>query len=330
MANVVMTQARYVKAFEGEEVVELPGTRLYDDASVKYDEKKHKGWLSCRYCEAAVHFHRGSATICGQADLRGSSPHFSTNPKQEHGKDCLWPFLETDEGRPSHSYDDSAGFRLHLNTLTYSELFNGRAHHYQRDQDKKLVVNDEALKAMRPFSIKSVDDLVSFISKGAFERLRNSRILHNGWDLKWDEFFVRYARGPKPVHARHIALWHSLRGLPPRTAQPVLMEFNVASGVVPTDLFAQHLTVPSKSIFVRRDEQGRKHFIRPTAYLDNKDDTRVMHGFADAGRYLVMGAARLGKPFKGKGTVMHPLNIKVTDTRQFKQIDIAELARSPG
>ncbi len=320
MPNIWMDEARYVTE-EEEQIVQLPGTALRDD-NTHYDALTQKGALKCRFCDASVHFHAGSKSICGD-NLVGPSAHFHTNRGQQHAADCGWPARM--QARAAESkYNDAKGYKIHLNTTGYPAQFNERAGQvYDRGDDKKIITLDKDLVDRRPRSVADIRDMIDLMKPSDAARLRDSVVVHHDHVLPWDKFFVRYNRKEGGQQGRFIDLVERLRT---RKIQPCMMEFNLASGVWPKDLFSRERKgARSAPIEAGYDAGGRRVVIQPTAWLDNPDNTLVSRGMSEAGRYLVMGYARL-KTVEQPGLVTHYVNISVEDPKQLARLDVASLA----
>jgi len=318
MAEVTMAEARYVAPDGREQVVQLPGTVLRD-GNVRYDASVHKGHLHCAHCDAKVNFDPGSEVVAG--GLRGPSAHFQLNAKQKHSDDCLMP-LRINEGRAAKDYDTRLGYRIHLNTRDYSELFNDAAYPYERDENKKLILKDERLRKMEAIGVATIEDLLRVMRRGDYERLNKSVVIQCGSvPVAWPDFFIRYSRNGGAEH-RFIGLVESLQA---RRNQPVLMEIFNEKAVYMRDLFDRAQHGESKRIEYAGND-GRKHVIVPRVWLDNRNDTYVTSALSLPGAYLVLGHPRLKTVVEG-GVVTHYLNVSVTDRRQIAAVNIDEIAQ---
>ncbi len=314
MAKVRMDTARYVRAKEEEQIVELPGAVLRGD-NIHYDDASHKGFLKCRFCAVSVHHHAGSKSICGD-NLVGPSVHFHTNRGQKHEENCEWP-EQVQSKSNSDKYDDSRGYKIHWNTTGFSAQFNKKAGApYTRGKDKKIITNDDDLVGRRPKSFAFVGGVVDLIKQGNFDRLNDSVVIHRNHKLPWQDFMVRYTNKPNAKHDRFVNLMERLKLN--EKPQPCLMEFNLKSG-------SGAFCAKSLAIFHKRDDKGRRHFIIPRAYLDGDN---VKHAMVEAGKYLVLGYARLSTVVK-PDSVLHFINMSVTDRQQVQKTDVSALALSP-
>ncbi len=321
MSDVVMHKARAI--IHGQETVVVLPDAMPFAGEARYDAKIHKGHLKCMFCDAAVHFNKGSATIAGQFDLRGASPHFHTNRGQTHGDRCQWNFGDKHES--GTAVDKKAGFRLHLNTQGYTGDFNAVANPlYRREADKRLTVTEEAARVMETRSIRGVADLVELMRLQDPLRINQSRVILNEYDVLWPDFMIRYNRSSKTPTNRFMDLVDRLSASY-RKRQPVLMEFNVRSGVYPRTTGGKTPAVQSQDIRWRREASGVTQVIRPTAYLNNRHNTGVSLAFATAGRYLVLGMARL-KTVDAHDAQLHFVDIGIDDPRQVTKISLEDIA----
>lgn len=317
MADVRMDKARYIDPDGREQIVQASYQPLRE-GNVYYNKDLHKGHLKCLFCDAAVKHREGNAAICG-SNFNGGRDHFCINAKQNHEDHCEWPESSQSQSHDSH-YDDSRGYKIHLNVTGFMEQFNAESGRlYSRGADGKIIINDPDLKGRRPESVNSIEDIVRLIKRGDFDRLNKSVVVYHEHVLPWESFFIRYSRNSKGQHDRFVDL---IERLEQKKSQPCLMEFNLKSGIWSQSGSSQAPCARSNAIFYGRDDGGHKHFILPRVYLDNYD---VSHAMEEAGHYLVLGNAR-GRVVENAGSVAHFINISVTDRRQVVAANVNELA----
>jgi hypothetical protein len=326
-------KARFADEATGRMVtVMLPGA-MPEDGAVHYDEALHKDRLICGCCSAKVHFSHGSEKILGGL-LNGPRPHFRTNPGQTH-TDCLYP-LRLNEGRHEREYDKDKGYRIHLGIETIADHFNAQSL-VHRDSDGRLVFHDPDLANREPYRVKSVKDIVTLIEKGNYARLRDSVVIHKGYDpIPWPEFFIRYDRGTRrrePVASpRFIGLTDKLLDRGSMAAFPVLMEMRFHRGIEPKAGYTSARGL-SRAMFWgdAADERGgalKSHHIQPRLYLINPENKAIADAIPEAGTYLVLGHARV-KTEIDSHHVTHFLDIRVTRADQVLKKDLAEIVATP-
>ncbi len=331
MADITMYEARFVPqetdgdAAPQERIVRVADRDLSGGA-VYYDEGTHKGWLKCRFCDAAVHHVKGHDMVAGHTDMKGASTHFRTNPGQEHSTSCGWERLKVERalrrqyGYESSSYDPDKGYRIHLN-VNLADYFYNKRRLYGRDAVRRIVCHDDRLPDMEPVSVRSVDDIVTRLAGLNPDRLKKSLVVHNGFALPWQDFFVRYMRGAPDnaagAHGRFLKLHERLKT---SRAVPCLMEFNMASGAKKP----APAMIESKPVLMGRDDYNRTHYLVPRAYIDG--DRAAFHEKLKHGgdRHLVLGFARTAIS-EQKDRVLHYLNISLQNAAQMTSCDIAQI-----
>ncbi len=307
MSELLMPEARFADGARVEIV--QPSARDLRPGRMPYAASEHKGRLSCMFCDASLHHNAGTPVIAGGHP--GRQAHFVTDPGSRHGETCLLPPRPQD-GRATE-YDDTLGWRIHINTLDYSDQFNLAAGPYERDEEGRLRLKNPALKTHRPVAVTDVKHIATLIRRGQFDRLRASLVMmaDRAQPLAWDEFLIRYMRGGDEGYR--------YKGLMNRLAwggrQPAVLEIVTEGG--------GGRCVESQP--VRTLQRGLRLDIIPRVWLDNRDDTRVMGSMTGAGRYLVLGVPRLSQQFEGRKGLVRYLNISVTDRRQVMPADIDRL-----
>lgn len=312
-----MNEARYTDPAGQVQIVQLPGTVLRP-GHVHYRDAEHKGSLTCRHCDIPVHFNAGCDSIAGSS-FAGRAAHFKRNNRQQaHEAGCLWPLRIDADAGDSREIDDTAGYRLHLNTLKVSPAFN-RAGLYYKDENGRVKTADESLKRRETYAIKSVEDLKTFIIKADFSRIADSCVIFRNQSIGWADFFIRYGKNKH----RHIDLFERLQANP-SALHYCAMEVRLAKPVYDRPGGGRQACAQSRALFYQRDERGRPHFIMPRVFLDNRDDMYVRTAFERAGDYLVLGVPRL-KSVWDANVVKHFINISITDRNQVAPVSIRGL-----
>lgn len=305
----------------------LPGSKL-EAGAVHYNES-FKGRLLCGGCAinqaAKIHFNKGAQKILG-GDLRGPSPHLVTNPENKH-IDCA--FKKGHASRPTE-YDQTKGFRIHLNIETVGDHFNARSH-ARRAANGVIVHHDPEISAMEPVMVKSVKDLVKFMEAADTLRLRQSVVLHRGYpSIPWNEFFVRYEHGPSRItpraSVRFEKLANTLLDRQYRAAFPVLMEMRFQR---PVEAKAGYGTANgvSRTMYWGETEDRRAVHIQPRVILTRVDRPEIANAIPEGGSYLVLGHARI-ETKATKDDVTHFLDIRVRYPDRVMKKDLSEIVAS--
>lgn len=324
-AGLTMPEARFIDS-EGKSVrVQLPGTRLQVGA-VHYDKDQHKDKLVCICCEAPVHFRVGAQTISGD-NLRGPRPHFASNRRAAHAADCTVP-LRLDEGRDPTEYDLTLGYRIHINTGQLKEQFDVKARPYARRPDRKIMINDPALAAREPFSVRGAADFLRIMRKDNKERLRKAVIVNGSAQIDWKDFFVRYAyhQEKQKQFVRSEPRFHHLVKQLEKFGSPqlVLMEFDLTK---PQPGKRQTLCAQSSRIYIGQDDKKVSHFIVPRLYIEGPKQAEIARILADKDRFMVLGPVRLRTEMDvATGEVCHYLNMVARDPAQVTKADLPRLA----
>ena len=314
MADIKMDEARFIDPVSGvAQVVQLPGTRLRG-ANSHYIGALHKGFLTCRFCDAAVHYHAGRERIAGD-NLNGQTHHFHTNPGQEHSADCSWPDIH-ERAEKSTVYDDHKGYKIHLNIPGLGGLFRRRSGKvYTRDEDKKIISLVPDLNARRPKSVATLSDMIELIKRGDFDRLKESVVVHHDHIVPWDRFLVRHDYGGETGQQRFGKL---IRSLQQGTTGPCLMEvFNDKAGHKGNRRM-------SRPVHWYNDEHGREHVIVPTLWLEDRALYPLMNR---EGRFLALGYPRHHAQAAGSDKVIHYLNLSIRDPQQLAAASLRQIAR---
>lgn len=320
--GLTMPEARFQNP-DGQSVrVQLPGTRLQSGA-VHYDEKIHKGHLSCICCDAPVHFRTGQTTISGD-NLRGPRAHFASNRRAAHANDCTVP-LRLDEGDAT-AYDLTKGYRIHLNTGQLKEQFDVRARLYARRPDSKIMINDPELASREPFSVRGAADFLRIMRKENKERLRHALVINGAAQIPWHDFFVRYSFHQDKKNRRgeprftHLVKRLAQFGSP----QLVMMEVDFSK---PSKTKMDCVCAEAPAIYLGRDKDKNGHYAVPRVYIEGLQQAEIARTIAARGRFLVMGAVRLRVETDARsGDVRHYLNMTVTNPAQVTPADLPRLA----
>ncbi|WP_435641245.1 hypothetical protein [Micavibrio aeruginosavorus] len=312
------------------EDVVLP-TSLARAEAVAYDPDRHKGKLHCPSCDVKLHFNRGSAVMCG-GTMQGQRPHFKTNPGHAHDPACVY-IVEPHDDHDS-DVDRTRGFRIHLNLSALSNLFNERAHHYQRAEGRKLVTHDPRLAGRESLAVQTASDLVTRLLKnGDPARIRDSVVVQGKYVLPWHQFFIRHAPDGKP-HVRYHGLVERLQRMNKGARLPVLMEI-IADQGAQWHQRGDSGVIDSRKFFWRRSEAGAE-FIAPRLYLDPPahgklavETARALQDMTkEQGVYLVLGFARL-HTYQTRNGLLHALNISVADESQVARVNIRDIRKKP-
>ncbi len=314
-----MPDARFITGTGDEVFVQLPGTELRPGA-VHYDEAQHKGHLICRCCEAKVHFNKGAEDIAG-SNLIGARPHFKRNPgsdshKNEHADDCLLR-LRLDEKRDPTEYNLNAGYKIHINGML-RPTFERHGGLYRRDGLGKIHAKDRDLEGREPFSVRKLDDVVSLIKFGEFNRLFKSVVIDGASKQNWNRFLVRYDQDRG--HARFKSLVESLRDGKSRLC---VMEIRPTdSSAAQADLFSRNTHIASQEIPYRVAIGKKPEFIVPSVKILGDG---LAASLAGGGRLLVMGYPHL-ITHEQEDSIIHTLEIVADKPEMIMPADLRQLA----
>ncbi|MFA5591720.1 MAG: hypothetical protein WC989_00200 [Micavibrio sp.] len=311
MSSVTMWKARFIAEDGTEHDVQVPGMELGKGAAY-YSEQFHKGRLCCAYCDAGVHYNGGSPSILGSSS-NGRPPHFVTNGGASH-ENCLWP-LRKSFGAES-AIDPEKGYRIHVNTQSYSELFNEPAGAYHKGK-----IADARLRGMEMLSVHSAQDFVTLLQKGEYDRINKSVAIFRNKVIEWDKFCIHQGK-----MARYFELLERLQARAKDEPLPFcLIELTTEKRHSFRGYGRQR--VPMKDIVMaERDGQGRTQRISPAVYIRNRDNMIVMDAFGGReGSYFVLGQVQYKKNALDK-VVFHNLNITVIHAQQVVPVNTAEIA----
>ena len=301
MGDVWMNEARAL-VHGVEKTVQLSGHALLSPLHEIYDEAVHGKALSCRHCNARVHFNRGSGARCG-SNFPGARPHFKTNPGHAHDENCKWPQREL-AAHSTHNYDPGKGWRIHLNFGNPANV--PVSPFYVQHDDHRIEARDADLKDRAPYAVNTAEDVVSLIKQGDFQRLMGSRVIYEHYNLGWEQFFIRADK--REGYSRFSNLVSALQNGQKR---PVLMEFNAASRGAKGQLVGHALTLPGGdrlTVQIWPDGNGLK-------------DTFA----AASAAQFVMGEARL-RSFAEGNHRHHFINISVKSSGQITAVSAKQLA----
>jgi hypothetical protein len=321
---VRMDAARYVDPRSGsEKIVRIPGTPL-KEASAYYNEAVHKGHLHCLHCDAHVRLRPASETAISGSSLKGHGASFALVAGERHDTACkLYTAVKKlTPGR--NKIDEGKGYRVHINTQEYSELYTPRDGPYSR-RGAIVKINDPDLVNREIYTVKSAADLVEFMAMKETHRVVESVVIFgNGKPIPWQEFFVRYSRGA-PKQKRFLDLVARLRAGGADAQIPVLMEMQIAR---PRNIhpYAKNLSVLSRKIPYERGADGKSHDIVPAVRLERDSaihDKDVSGAFNHGARQFVLGLATLHHPEGGH----YYINVTVSDADQVTAMNIENIMK---
>ncbi len=311
MSNITMWKARL-----GEKTIQLKDGPPLEDGAEYYDSHKHGHVLGCAYCDANVVVRQSPVALAG-VGVKPPVTHFATRLGDSHD-DCLWELREqTPYNRPV--IDPNKGYRIHLNTLGWSDQFN-RASRYPRNEKGQFLPLPDDLRDMERLVVNSVSDLTRFLSKGEYNRVNQSRVFFLDQDVPWDEFCIHSA---KPE--RLLALHRRLQANPQET--PVVM-----MEITPTRYHtSKDRIVKSTLVDLHERYSGRKQQISPAAKIANYADSFVTSAFTHSKEkddtYFVLGRVEYGR-VKGHSVIFHQMNISIDDHRQVVKANVHDIARA--
>lgn len=322
--TVRMDAARYVNPANGhEKIVQPPGTPLKKDHAYYY-EPTHKGYLHCLHCDANVRLRPASDTAVSGSSLKGNAASFALVAGQRHDTACEFYAEPKKSAARKKTADDGKGYRIHINTQEYSDLYTPKDGSYSR-RGAITEINDPDLADREIYTVKSAADLVDFMMTKDTDRvIRSVVVFGNGKPIPWQDFFIRYNRGAND-QPRFMALFERLQAGGKGAQIPVLMEMQLRKPVT-VNGYGKTLSVPSRKIPYKQDADGTRHDIVPAANLDRESalhNTGVSGAFSYGTHHLVLGLATLNHPNDGH----YYINVIVTDPAQVTTVNIENVMK---
>ncbi|MAM34116.1 MAG: hypothetical protein CMH28_03485 [Micavibrio sp.] len=319
--SVTLTRARYIKDGQYDPTpVRLPGS-AWEAHTVPYDPQIHKDHLHCMSCSASLYYHSGSVFRGGSSSLRGASEHFSLKPGQRHSITCKMPNPEDDGDRTE--YDQSRGFRFHLNIPDARNAFNkGAAYAVEKGgklnpRQAILHLNEtgDSFRSLTPKSMESVQDFIDAMQKEDRGRLNDSYVIVGHRVMRFKDFIIRLGF---PRHGYENSRFGRLqeklashRGQKTYHGEPRIVEIHVDKPKE-ADFFEDKFSVKGRAIFLSKRGRDEKKFILPYIHVDSLYDGALQNLFSKAGTYSVMGMVRETKLDNGSIA----WNMSVNDSRQ--------------
>jgi hypothetical protein len=312
----VTAEARAVDPFTGKEAIVQPvGTPL--KPGNRYYGGHDKGHTYCLHCTSKVSLVEDKPGVSGSSG-KGTPSYFK--PVRKHDDDCIVP-LRPVENRKA-PVDRTKGYQINLNTAQFSDVFNQRSGVYSVRRDgsiEKLL--DEDMRDRETFVVREVQDLVKFIGKADFGRIRDSRVVFQNNAVDWDEFFIR-AGTPSRLKNLVERLEAHKKG-----TEPLFATLEVTTTAYHNPQPGRGGKVPRApidSIEIGRDARGMRAFARIDVYVDERNNSYVRDALLKPDTYLVMGEVR-HKMLEHNNSTTHYLNITVTDSRQVMPVNIANI-----
>lgn len=312
-----MDKARYTDPWGKTKTVQIPklGGTLEDGAEWYSGQGKYHP-LFCAHCAADVHYSGGSQSIAGSS-LKGQSPYFATNPGSSHADDCKWDLKKHAGAAPA--IDRTKGYRVHINTQGYSDLFNNASGVYARNNAGVVITRDADLKDRERVVVHGVRDLVRFLETADPARVAQSRVVYRNNVVDWDDFFFRYGKPRRYVELAKDLSAASKNAEPRfglfeiRTDKMYYIKgcksFDISSDEIPTDVM---------------DEDDRVVSIRPVIKIPARRDKVFPQFEGGAGHFLVLGQVYLNR-FEGDLKTIDYLNIRATQPEQIEQANIENI-----
>ena len=314
----LIPEARFVRASGREIFIVPPGTSIEPqdiNTTDHYYAPEHKGHLKCPHCEADVRFREGSVSVRGSSEA-GRRAHFALFPGGFHDKGCAL------ENNPAYRrpliIDRTKGFRIHINTSDYSDVFN----------DKSGVYDGAALppelREREPVSIKSANDLVKLLERGEFDRIQDSIVIFRNKSLPWNDFFIRTEEG----NPRVAALVDRLEAGEGETFCAMVLSAKQGRFFS----FHQRELKFDRLPILRQDNMYE--VVIPQVRIPNDHNTLLNASFSKAGSYLVL-AVPTSKPYDAHNERRHYLTLRLDsrdmatpfDPRKTRDIGLERAAR---
>lgn len=290
----LIPEARFIRP-NGTEIFVVPTGALIDakeiNTTTHYYEPEHKGHLKCPHCDADVRFRNGSTSVRGSSE-KGRRDHFALFPGGFHDKGCDL------ENNPAYRrpliVDRTKGFRIHINTSGYSDVFNEKSGVYDGGP-----LTDE-LRLREPVSIKSANDLVKLLERGEFERIQDSIVIFRNKQLSWNDFFIRTEEG-NPRVAKLVDRLEAGEG-------ETFCAIVVSAEKGRFFSFRQRELEFDRLPILRQDDMYET--VIPQVRVRNDHNTLLNAAFSMAGSYLVL-AVPTSKPYDAKDERRHYLTLRL-------------------
>lgn len=187
--------------------------------------------FACPHCkEASVHFNFASEQPDGTikkiagSNVKGNRSHLRTNPDSQHTKGCIATVFADD---PTE-YDDTKGYRFHLNLGEIPERNPRNGQLVRRNAEGRIIILDEDLRDREPWQISEPDDIVPLLKSGQFSRINHSVVVYGSQKVPWNQFFIHRTSKQDP-EKRFRELAQSLTGtirFGEKASHPVLVDLN--------------------------------------------------------------------------------------------------------
>ncbi len=294
-SGLLIPEARFIRS-NGTAVFVVPrGTPIEDARTVRYDPLVHKGHLKCPHCEADIRFREGSVSVRGSSEA-GRRGHFALFPGGHHDAGC--EVEKSPQYRRPLPIDKTKGFRIHINTSGYSDVFNEKSGVYDGGS------LPPELRVREPISIKSAAELVTLLerahARGEFDRINGSIVIFRNKSLSWQEFLVRPDR---TGNGRVAALVDRLES----PDSPHICAI-VLDNQTPKQFSWDDREIEFRDVYMKRGH--RRERARLFVSIPDARNTILNTAFSEAGSYLVLGMPTMRSYDTKKGPV-HFLNIKV-------------------
>lgn len=319
MHEILMAEAR-VRDLNGQIVyLQPPGVPLVPGHQY-FREQYDRGKTFCPCCTAEVAFRSRSVSVSGST-FRGRQGHFALMPGRKHDAECdilTRPYYER------HLVPDrTKGYRIHINTREYSDLFNDAVGVYGRDAQGRVQINDPDLRDRERYVVKSADDLVRFFKTADNKRIADTKIIFRNQAISMEDFFIR--QGLDNNVRRFESLLERLEGA--KKGEELFCAM-----IVPIDK-GHTITYKKPSVNGRtfkighREESDMPESIVPSVYARNQDTTHITWGFTQPGHYLVMGIPRLSTS-DGHSRRFHHISITLDDPATYTRVDIRDILKN--
>jgi hypothetical protein len=316
MSEILMVEARSRDLNGKVFFVQAPGQPL-QPGHLRYYSQYDKDKLRCPCCEAKVIFRAEVPSVAGST-FKGRSAHFALSPGQKHDAGCEIPT------RPSYERhvipNRMKGYRIHINTLQYSELFNNESGVYGRGPNGRIEIRDPDMRDRERKVINTAAELVEFLKVADYKRINDSRIVFKNQPLDWDEFFVR--PNQDKGHERFVELLERLEGLKKGEETFCAMIVRVEKGK--TLNFSDRTVKGMRLPIARKSDDGVSETIAPQIFINNMNNTHLTWGFQQPGDYLVMGVPTL-KTRDYHNDRMHYMGVRVENPDAVQRVDLQEI-----
>lgn len=307
-----ISEARLIKP-NGQEIIVQTGGPLRP-GNVYYNTHM-EGDLKCLCCDATSR-HKGGQRSRGGSSGTGQHAHFAVT---RHQKDCV-DYLRHADAK-TQTIDRTKGYRLHLNTMDFSSVYNKRSGAYDVSQNGRITISDPDLKDRESFAVNDLKELIKFLNWADPKRLKDTVVIFKNKKLDLDEVLVDMS-DPYQVAALADRAHARRKGEVPPFA---LLKLDLKRGFTQAK-WGKSDPVPLEPFDAGVTKANRKREVHLQIYVDNRDIRDVL---GSKGEILMLVMVRHGVRSDKNAALRDWLNVKIDDHRQIQYTKFIENAPAP-